>query len=111
MNDCLFCSIINGDKTHVLWENDVALAFRDIHPKAPTHILIVPKKHIERLDELDDPELAGQLLMAAREVAVQLGVEGNYRLTTNNGEGAGQIINHLHFHLLSGMSPHHDVAG
>jgi histidine triad (HIT) family protein len=110
MNDCIFCQIANGDTENLLWESDAIAAFRDIKPKAPTHILIVPKKHIDRLDELDDAELGGELLMAARTVAKLQGVEGNYRLSTNNGEGAGQVVNHLHFHLLSGMSPHHEVA-
>ncbi len=108
MQDCLFCNITAGKMNNLIWENDIAVAFKDIHPKAPTHILIVPKAHVANLDELDDAELAGRLLMATREVAKQAGVAGNYRLTTNNGEGAGQIIHHLHFHLLSGMKPTED---
>lgn len=104
MNDCLFCSIANGDVEKLVWSNDVAAAFNDINPKAPVHILVVPKQHIENLDELDDPGLAGKLLMAVREVAVQAGVKGAYRVHLNNGEAAGQVIPHLHWHILARSS-------
>lgn len=100
MNDCLFCSIANGDAAKLLWQNDWAAAFADLHPKAPVHALVVPKHHVERLDDLDDVELAGQLLLAVREVAHALGLKGRYRVALNNGRPAGQIIDHLHFHVL-----------
>ncbi len=107
-NDCLFCSIANGDRGELLWQNEIAAAFNDIHPDAPVHVLVVPKAHIASLDELDDPELAGKLLMAVREVARKSGIAGSWRLRVNNGEGAGQVIPHLHFHVLGnkGKSPH-----
>jgi histidine triad (HIT) family protein len=100
MNDCIFCGIIASGKS-LIWQNEVAVAFNDIKPDAKVHILVVPKRHIANLDELDDPELAGQLVMAVREVAAQVGVTGNYRMQVNNGRDAGQIVEHLHFHLLS----------
>lgn len=103
MNDCLFCSIANGDPTKLIWHNEVAAAFADIHPEAPVHILVAPKAHIENLDYLDDPELAGKLLMAVREVAHAAGVKGAWRVKINNGRGVGQTIPHLHFHVLGGM--------
>ncbi len=104
MNDCLFCSIANGEKTNLVWHNDVAAAFNDIHPKSPVHVLIVPKRHVVNLDDLDDPELAADMIMAIRTVADQLGVTGAYRLQVNNGKAAGQIVGHLHFHLRAGES-------
>jgi histidine triad (HIT) family protein len=100
MKDCLFCSIANGDSAKLVWHDEDVAAFRDIHPKAPVHILVVPKKHMYSLDELDDLELASKLLMAARAVAEQEGVKGAWRLTVNVGKGGGQVVEHLHFHLL-----------
>jgi len=101
-NECLFCGIANGDKSKLFWENEVAAAFKDIHPKTPVHILVVPKQHVLNLDELDNQELAGQLLMAVREVAQKAGIKGGWRLQVNNGRSAGQVVDHLHFHLLGG---------
>lgn len=98
MKECLFCSIVEA-KTALIWENETVAAFRDKFPSAPVHILIVPKVHIDRLSTLNDEVLAGQLLIAAVEVAVQEGVAEAFQLLTNNGRGAGQIIDHLHFHL------------
>jgi histidine triad (HIT) family protein len=100
MNDCLFCSIAHGDPSKLLWQNDWAAAFVDIHPKAPVHVLVVPKRHVACLDDLDDAELAGQMLLAVREVAASVGLKGRYRVALNNGRPAGQIIDHLHFHIM-----------
>ncbi len=102
MDECLFCSIANGNPEKLVWQNDVAAAFNDIHPKAPVHILVVPKQHLTNLDELEDLELAGKLLMAVRQVAHSAGLMGAYRLQVNNGKTAGQVVEHLHFHLLGG---------
>jgi histidine triad (HIT) family protein len=99
MKDCIFCSIAR-DPSKLIWENDVAAAFKDLYPKAPVHILVVPKQHIESLDQLDDPELAGALLMAVREVAHQAGLKGRFRVALNTGRPAGQVVDHLHFHVL-----------
>lgn len=106
MQDCLFCSIANGDPDKLVWQNDFAAAFKDIHPQAPVHVLVVPKKHYLNLDELDDPDMAGKLLLAVREVAHSLGLEGRWRVQVNNGRPAGQVIEHLHFHLLGGKEMH-----
>jgi histidine triad (HIT) family protein len=103
METCLFCSIASGDPAKLVWSNDIAAAFNDIHPKAPVHVLLVPKKHIGMLDQLDDPELAGKLLLAVPQVAEKLGLKGAYRVQINNGAPAGQIIDHLHLHILGGV--------
>ncbi|NLZ38975.1 MAG: histidine triad nucleotide-binding protein [Firmicutes bacterium] len=105
MDDCVFCKIVRGElPADVVYETADLLAFRDINPQAPTHVLLIPKKHFTFLDELqrDDLKLAGELLLAASEVAAKLGVAGAYKLVTNCGEAAGQVVPHLHFHLLAG---------
>lgn len=99
--NCLFCNIA-ADPTKLIWENEVAAAFKDIHPKAPVHILLVPKKHVEQLDSLADEQLAGKLLMAVKEVAAQVGIAGAYAVKIHNGKAAGQEIDHLHLHILGG---------
>ncbi|MDB5178091.1 MAG: histidine triad nucleotide-binding protein [Patescibacteria group bacterium] len=108
-DDCLFCSIANGDAEKLVWQNDIAAAFKDIHPQAAVHILVVPKQHILNLDHLDDPELAGQLLLAVREVAHAVGLKGGWRVRVNNGRSAGQVVDHLHFHVLGGQELKHDA--
>lgn len=100
-DDCLFCSIANQQREKLIWENDAVAAFNDINPKATVHVLVVPKVHVENLDELTQPVLAGQLLMAIREVAAELGLKGGYQLKLHNGRAAGQEIDHLHFHLMA----------
>jgi histidine triad (HIT) family protein len=102
MNDCIFCTIANEKNETLIWQNEIAAAFHDLHPKAPVHVLVVPKKHIENLDDLADEALAGQLLMAAREVAKLVGVSGGWKLHVNNGSSVGQSVPHLHFHILGG---------
>jgi histidine triad (HIT) family protein len=102
MKDCLFCAIAAGNKGELIWQNQFAAAFNDISPKAPTHVLIVPKRHIPMLDELGDYELGGRLLAAVQEVARQVGAKGGYRVQINNGRAGGQVVDHLHIHLLSG---------
>jgi len=104
MSDCLFCKMATGAITPaVVYETDHILAFRDIHPRAPTHILIIPKRHIPTLDDLEDPALAGELLLAVREVARQEGIaEKGYRTVINCRGDGGQEVFHLHLHLLGG---------
>ena len=102
MKDCIFCSIVRGETGKLVWENDVAVAFETIAPKAPVHILVVSKQHIENLDQLKDLELAGKLLLATSEVAKLVGVEGAWRLGVNTGARVGQSIPHLHLHILGG---------
>ena len=88
----------------IVYEDDQCLAFRDVNPQAPTHVLLIPKKEIPRLIDAqpDDEALLGRLVLAANRVARQLGVEEAYRLVVNNGAGAGQSVFHLHLHLLAG---------
>lgn len=96
MNECIFCNIANGDMGELIWQNEVAAAFMDIEPKAAVHALVVPKKHIKNIDALDDPKLAGELLMAVREVIAKLGlIEANKILIQ------GIELDHLHFHVMS----------
>ena len=103
--DCVFCRIVRGEfGTPFLAESDLAVAFRDLHPQTPTHVLIVPRRHIPALRDLDDDALAADLLRLAVEVARRDGLldGGGYRLLTNDGPDAGQSVNHLHFHVLGG---------
>ena len=106
MSDCLFCKMVAGEiKPAVVYENDYVLAFRDIHPQAPTHVLIVPKRHIATLDDLspDDLAISGELLLAASRVAAQEGLsEDGYRTVINCRGHGGQEVYHLHLHVLGG---------
>lgn len=102
--DCLFCNIANKQKpAEIVYEDDKFVAFKDIKPKARVHLLIVPRKHIESIDhvEIQDKELMGELLLTAQKIAREQKLEG-YRLQFNVGRKGGQIIDHLHLHLLSG---------
>lgn len=103
---CLFCRIIRGDlPSRKIFEDDLFLAFEDIHPQAPVHILFIPKKHIENISDLKDQDaaLAGEMMIRIRHLAAQKGWQ-DFRLVTNNGVQAQQTVYHLHFHLLSGRS-------
>ncbi len=104
MSDCLFCKIVTGAiQPDVVFEDDHVLAFRDINPQAPTHVLIVPKKHVATLNDLEDAELGGQLLNAAVAIAKQEGLaEQGYRTVFNCNRHGGQEVYHLHLHLLGG---------
>ncbi len=104
MSDCLFCKMVAGDiKPDVVYQDETVLAFRDINPQAPVHILIIPKKHIETLNELDDAALAGKLLQTAVNLAEQEGLaEDGYRTVFNCNKQGGQEVYHLHMHLLGG---------
>jgi histidine triad (HIT) family protein len=103
--NCIFCRIAAGELgTEFVAQSEHAVAFDDIAPAAPVHVLIVPKRHIASLRELDDPELAGELLALASQVASQKGLlDGGYRVVTNDGPEAGQTVFHLHFHVLGGQ--------
>ena len=105
-SDCLFCRILEGEiPADVIYETDSALAFRDINPQAPTHVLIIPRRHITTINDLDagDAELVGSLFVAAKEVARQEGLaDDGYRTVMNCGEEAGQSVFHIHLHLLGG---------
>jgi len=105
-DDCLFCKFVSGAiAPAVVYETERVLAFKDINPKAPTHVLIVPKRHVATINDLlpSDAPLVGELFLAAKEVARLGGVaESGYRVAMNCGEGAGQSVFHLHLHLLGG---------
>ena len=106
MENCLFCKIIRGEiPSTKVYEDETAFAFRDINPQAPTHVLVVPKKHIASMDAADeatDQELAG-CLRAVRLVARQEGLTEGYRVVSNCGPHACQSVPHLHFHVLGGI--------
>ncbi len=106
----VFKRILDGEiPADVVYEDDHCLAFRDIHPQAPTHVVLIPKKEIPRLDDFSeaDQALAGHLLLAAGKVAEALGVQQEgYRVVVNCGVGAGQEVMHVHFHILAGRPFH-----
>ncbi len=104
MPDCIFCKMAAGDiKPDIVYEDEKVLAFHDIEPQAPVHVLLIPKRHIVNLNDLDDAELAGHLLQTAARVAAQLGVaESGYRTLMNSNRDGGQSVYHLHVHLLAG---------
>lgn len=104
MSKTLFQQIADGDiPADIVYEDDRAVAFRDINPQAPTHILVVPRKPIPRADAIEaaDEALVGHLFVVAKQVAASEGLS-DYRLVMNNGEGAGQSVFHIHLHLLGG---------
>ncbi len=105
-SNCVFCKIIRGElPAKKVAETANLLAFRDINPQAPVHILIVPKKHFQNLAEVgeSEKEILGEIILLAKKIAQQEGIEKTgYRVLTNTGANAGQIVPHLHFHLLGG---------
>lgn len=104
--ECLFCRIVAGEiPGDIVYQDEEFLAFRDINPQAPTHVLIIPRAHVSSLAELTDEqqELMGRLLFLARDVARTEGLtERGYRLIMNNGPEGGQVVPHLHLHLIGG---------
>ena len=106
MAETIFTKIMNREiPADIVYEDDQVLAFRDINPKAPTHVLVIPRKPIPRINEAqpEDQPLLGHLLLKAAEVARSLGLgEGGYRLVLNNGTDAGETVPHLHCHILGG---------
>jgi histidine triad (HIT) family protein len=105
MTDCLFCRIIQGEiPSKKVYEDEHTYAFEDLNPKAPTHVLIVPKKHVADLKEakLEDAELIGRCHLVAAEIARQRGIEQGYRTVLNVGPDSGQSVFHLHVHLIGG---------
>ena len=104
--DCLFCKIVEGTiPADIIHETDTTLAFRDINPQAPVHVLIIPRMHIATINDIDDAdrEIVGSLYTAARDIAAQEGIaDFGYRAVMNCNEGAGQTVFHIHLHLLGG---------
>lgn len=106
MDDCIFCKIVSGDiPADIVYQNDHVVAFRDLDPQAPTHILVIPRRHIARLNDLQesDADTIGQLVLAAAEIARQEGIaEDGYRTVLNCNDDGGQTVFHIHLHLLGG---------
>lgn len=106
MEDCIFCKIVRGELPSTrVYEDDQVLAFRDIQPQAPVHVLVIPKKHLSNLMEVgeSDAGLLPRIVAAAQAVARQEGVaESGFRFITNTGPDSGQVVFHLHFHVLGG---------
>ncbi len=106
MSDCLFCGIIDGRiKGNIVYRDDSVVAFRDILPRAPVHVLIVPRRHIATVMDLEPGDLGvvGNVFRVANELARQEGIaDGGFRIVVNCGENAGQSVFHLHYHLLGG---------
>lgn len=106
MTDCLFCKMVSGDITpDTVYEDDQVLAFRDLNPQAPLHVLVIPKQHVSTLNDLNDSneQLAGHLLAVAAKIAAQEGyADSGYRTVMNCNADGGQTVFHLHLHLLAG---------
>lgn len=105
--DCIFCKIISQEiPTELLLETEHVVAFRDINPEAPTHLLVIPKKHIASVSELtdDDQLIMGEVMLAIRDLAEKEQLNQGYRVVVNTGTHGGQTVRHLHFHLLGGRS-------
>jgi histidine triad (HIT) family protein len=106
MDNCLFCKIINGEITATkIYENKHIIAFNDIDPKAPIHILVIPKKHIRSINELNssDINLAGEIILAAKKIAKDQGVDSKgFRVVFNTNDDGGQTVYHIHMHIMGG---------
>lgn len=114
MEECLFCKIIKGDiPATIIYEDELVTAFRDINPVAPTHILVIPNKHIDGVNEIteDDEELIGHMLKVVKPIADQEGIaESGYRLIINSGPDANQVVLHLHLHIIGGHRLRHPMG-
>ncbi|MGD8406716.1 MAG: histidine triad nucleotide-binding protein [Anaerolineales bacterium] len=114
MDDCIFCKIIKGQApATIVYKDEEITAFQDIHPVAPTHTLIVPNKHIESVNKVDpeDEPVLGRLFSVARELAKKDGIdEHGYRLIVNTGTHGGQVVYHLHMHLMGGQRMRHPIG-
>lgn len=98
--DCIFCKIINGDfNTEFVYETDTTVVFKDINPKAPVHLLVCPKVHVASLNELEDKNLMADLLQTVKDVTKKIGLK-SYKTQINTGKEAGQVVFHLHIHIL-----------
>ncbi len=105
MSDCLFCKIRDGEiPSTIVYEDEHVIAFNDIYPKTSLHVLVVPRKHIATINDLEttDTELVGRLFLAARQIAADAGYGDGYRVQMNCGEKGGQVIFHIHLHVMAG---------
>jgi histidine triad (HIT) family protein len=101
--ECLFCQIAEGTTpSDIVYQDNATIAFRDINPQAPTHVLIIPREHIESFHHVRDAQLWYAILQTAHKVAEQEGISGGYRIVSNVGTAAGQSVEHVHIHLLGG---------
>ncbi len=102
---CIFCQIVGRQlSSTIIWEDDSALAIRDLYPQAPCHLLVIPKEHFSDITECNDPHLLGNLFQQSCNLAVKEGLTNGFRLVVNTGEQAGQSVGHLHIHLLGGRN-------
>ena len=108
MSDCLFCKMVTGEiKPDVVYEDDAVMAFRDVNPQAPLHVLVIPRVHIATTNDLtaENVDIVGKLYLAAKQIAADEGVaEPGYRMVMNCNPGAGQSVYHIHLHLLGGRA-------
>lgn len=105
MSDCIFCKILDGDiPSNRVYEDEHCIAFNDVQPAAPVHLLVIPRKHISSLDALtpQDQELMGHIMTRIPEIARNQGLDQGYRTVVNTGEQSGQTVFHIHFHILGG---------
>lgn len=103
--DCVFCKIASNEiPSKKVYEDDQIVAFNDLDPQAPVHVLIIPKKHIQSADQIadDDTNIIGKIFMVASKIAKEMGLKKGYRIVNNCGEDGGQTVPHLHFHLMGG---------
>jgi histidine triad (HIT) family protein len=107
-DDCLFCRIVRKEiPAKLVAEDEHSMAFRDINPQAPVHVLVIPREHVGSLDQARDPELIGRLSLMAAEIARKEGIaDAGYRTVMNTNAAAGQTVFHIHLHLLGGRSMH-----
>ena len=113
MNDCLFCKIVAGQiPSTKVYEDETVLAFRDIAPQAPTHILVIPKMHLDSVAAINSENSAvvAHIFEVIAQVAAQEGLTGGYRVVSNCGDHAGQTVKHLHFHILGGQQLNMQMA-
>lgn len=114
MRDCIFCRIVAGEApSETLYQDEQITAFRDIHPVAPVHVLVVPNRHIVSVNELSeaDEALVGRMFTIVRQLAEQEGIqESGYRLIVNTGAHGGQVVHHLHLHLIGGQRMRHPMG-
>ena len=114
MHNCIFCRILEGDAPgEILFRDELVTAFRDINPAGPVHMLIVPNRHYASLNDMssEDEALAGRMLIVARQLAEQEGIhESGYRLILNTGPDGGQVVHHVHLHLIGGQRMRHPMG-
>lgn len=103
LDNCIFCKIANKEvQTKIIFENEDFVAFNDINPVSPVHVLVIPKKHYKSMLEVEDPTLLGKLLLTAKDIAKKNNLTSGFRTVINTGDNGGQTVHHLHLHVLGG---------